>query len=66
MILFQLQLAHTQRWTQVDQNHFALHLWNENLFSKDISQQIRETRAKLCYLFPEREQAKHTKEIGII
>lgn len=28
---------------------------------KDISQQIRETRAKLCYLLPERKQAKHKK-----
>lgn len=66
MIFFQLQLVHTQRWTQVHQNHFVMHIWNENLFSKEISQQIRETRGKLCYLLPEREQAKHTEEIGII
>lgn len=68
MIFFQLQLVHTRRWTQVQQNHFHTAFVEWKIYSlKEISQQIRETRAKLCYLLPEREQAKHThKKIGII
>lgn len=45
--------------------HSALHLRNENLFSEIIAQQIRDTRAKLSCLLPERQQATCAKEMGI-